>query len=155
MNILRSKIIRNQKTSHVTYIMTKYALTNYESIDIVIYKRKEYDRHNAFFDGFITDLKEKLTQFGEVSTITNPNHLPIKNDIILDKAYLKEDIETQNTFINNSFVDNGEQVGVKGGGDFSGNEWHRDGVGNYWSDFATIESKLSRLSRLFEDFSSY
>jgi nitrous oxidase accessory protein len=32
-------------------------------------------------------------------------------------------------------MDNDEQVEVRGGGELSGNDWSRDGSGNYWSDY--------------------
>ncbi len=41
----------------------------------------------------------------------------------------------RNIFLNNSFLENLEQVEVKGGGNFHGNFFSEDGVGNYWSDY--------------------
>ncbi|HSC35744.1 MAG TPA: nitrous oxide reductase family maturation protein NosD [Thermodesulfobacteriota bacterium] len=41
----------------------------------------------------------------------------------------------RNIFVSNTFLENHEQVEVRGGGHLAGNLWFKDGSGNYWSDY--------------------
>jgi nitrous oxidase accessory protein len=41
-----------------------------------------------------------------------------------------------NTFTNNTFGENQEQVAIQGGGTIHGNQWSLNGRGNYWNDYA-------------------
>lgn len=40
---------------------------------------------------------------------------------------------TRNVYTNNIFQENREQVAIAGGGELRGNDWARDGWGNYWN----------------------
>lgn len=107
MNINRIAISKNTKTKHVTYIMTSsfrildnhslyFALNNYTSLDIVIYRRNESDRQNTYFDSFKNQLMASLEQFGPVSIVYDVKDISIKNDIIMDMGYLLEEKNVEN-----------------------------------------------------------
>ena len=46
----------------------------------------------------------------------------------------------RNKIINNNFIDNTEQVEVRGGGTLEGNAWFINNAGNYWSDYKGYDS---------------
>jgi nitrous oxidase accessory protein len=54
----------------------------------------------------------------------------------------------RNTFVANSFQDNGEQVAVAGSGDLTQNAWAEAGAGNYWSDYAGFDANGDRIGDL-------
>ena len=54
----------------------------------------------------------------------------------------------RNYFSNNSFIDNMEQVGVTGTGDFRDNEFTVNGQGNFWSDYTGFDADENNLGDL-------
>lgn len=75
-----------------------------------------------------------------------PTSYDVWNDIRENKiafndigASIMPSIE-RNRILQNSFIDNHEQVEVRGGGILKGNEWFAESKGNYWSDYKGYDS---------------
>lgn len=46
----------------------------------------------------------------------------------------------RNLFEGNSFLENYEQVEIRGGGTLDGNKWYKDGSGNFWSNYTGYDA---------------
>jgi nitrous oxidase accessory protein len=64
----------------------------------------------------------------------------------------------RNRIIKNNFIDNNEQVEVRGGGTLKGNQWFANNEGNYWSDYKGYDNNNDGIGdfpyvaeSLFED----
>ena len=54
----------------------------------------------------------------------------------------------RNTYTQNVFWENGEQIAIAGGGELKDNFWSVDGQGNYWSDYAGFDADGDRVGDL-------
>ncbi len=54
----------------------------------------------------------------------------------------------RNAVVGNSFIDNTEQVQVRGGGGLTGNKWSESGGGNYWSDYRGYDEDSDGVGEL-------
>jgi len=100
---------------------------------------KDMDRVTADGNRFIGN---RVGMYFDNTPYTHNEHEFITNNLI---AYNKIGLLLQpsvkrNIFSRNAFIDNTKQVGVSGSGQFSGNDWSHEGVGNYWSDFAGYDA---------------
>ena len=100
---------------------------------------KDMDRVTADGNRFIGN---RVGMYFDNTPYSHNEHEYITNNLI---AYNKIGLLLQpsvkrNIFSNNAFIDNTKQVGISGSGDFSGNDWSHQGVGNYWSDFAGYDA---------------
>lgn len=54
----------------------------------------------------------------------------------------------RNIIVSNSFIENSEQVEVRGGGSLSGNKWFADKRGNYWSDYVGYDENKDGIGEI-------
>ncbi|MCO6451822.1 MAG: nitrous oxide reductase family maturation protein NosD [Caldilineales bacterium] len=78
------------------------------------------------------------------ATVLFDNNLIAYNQVGLELQPLTE----RNTYTNNIFQENGEQVALTTGGQLKNNNWNRDGQGNYWSDYAGFDADGDRIGDL-------
>lgn len=54
----------------------------------------------------------------------------------------------RNMIVSNSFIDNAEQVEIRGGGTLSGNNWYVERKGNYWSDYVGYDDNNDGIGEI-------
>ena len=54
----------------------------------------------------------------------------------------------RNLIVSNNFIDNTEQIEVRGGGTLSGNTWYENGKGNYWSDYVGYDGNKDGVGEM-------
>lgn len=54
----------------------------------------------------------------------------------------------RNIIFSNSFVDNAEQIEIRGGGTLSGNDWFKSEKGNYWSDYVGYDENNDGIGEI-------
>ncbi len=70
-------------------------------------------------------------------------HNWIRGNVLVgnDGGVLLQPSVSGNTFTENSFIDNLQQVRILGGGGAgAGNQWNSEGLGNFWSDYAGYDA---------------
>jgi len=61
----------------------------------------------------------------------------------------------RNIIVSNSFIDNAEQIEVRGGGKLSGNDWYTNGRGNHWSDYVGYDEDNDGIGEIPYKSESY
>ncbi len=70
------------------------------------------------------------------ATVLFDNNLLAYNEVGLNMQPLTK----RNTYTNNIFQENGEQISLTTGGELTGNDWSRGGQGNFWSDYVGFDA---------------
>ena len=109
-------------------LQKNWVITNRGASGYGIGQKDMYD--GLIADNFVAD--NRAGMFMDNSTNTFRNNLIAFNDF----GMLALPSARKNTFTQNSFVDNGEQVAIEGQGRLGTNQW----AGNYWSDYSGYDA---------------
>jgi nitrous oxidase accessory protein len=113
-----------------------YGLGLKDCDDIAVRRNRfRANRVGAYIDnsplsyGAVGELEDNLIAFNEIGLLITPN---TKSNIVAG----------------NGFIENEEQVSVHGRGTLEGNEFSRDGRGNFWSDYTGFDLDGDRVGDL-------